>query len=82
MLKIKVAGQVVPVPRAGCATVRDAKIRAVTQAMGCGPSADDDEDPIEALERLVESKREQLAALEILLRDLTVVAAVQMHDAV
>jgi len=50
--------------------------------MGCDTPANDEEDPVEALERLVESKREQLAALEVLLRDLTVVAAVQMHDTV
>jgi len=82
MLKIKVAGQSVTVPRAGCTTVQDAKTRAVIQAMGCDTPANDEEDPVEALERLVESKREQLAALEVLLRDLTVVAAVQMHDTV
>jgi len=81
MLRVQVRGQEAAVPRGSCVTVRDVKIRAVVQAMRCDPQERDDEDPVQALERLVESKREQLAALKILLRDLTVVAAVQLHDA-
>lgn len=50
--------------------------------MGCDDGRRDEEDPIADLERTVEAAKEQLAALKQTLRDLTIVAAAQMHDAV
>lgn len=82
MLRVRVHGQTVAVPRGSCVTVRDVKVRSVIQAMGCDDGRRDEEDPIADLERTVEAAKEQLAALKQTLRDLTIVAAVQMHDAV